>query len=109
MDHDLMMSRFAYYEEIEAANSLTNSDWSMSEVADMEAPHPYGGATTITYESHPFWGKPAGTFTVTIGGPRWLDLWIGCDAILGECGDKHHIFIEGFTRSGDTLILHTGS
>jgi len=89
-----------YCEEVGDANKLHNSQWSISEVSDFEAEHPFGKRTVLLYDSHPGWGEPSGEFKADIKGKRWLDLWIAADEILGACGDKHHVFIEVFEDAG---------
>lgn len=82
------------------------SVWSISEVEDLMAAHPYLGARFVCYTSH--WGKNHPQ--VPIEGDRWLDLWRAADQCIRASGDDHHIFIETFEERGDgVLFLHTGS
>ena len=82
------------------------SVWSLSEVEDLWAAHPYLGARFVCYTSH--WGKNHPQ--VPIEGLRWLDLWRAADQCIRASGDDHHIFIETFEDRGDgVLFLHTGS
>lgn len=82
------------------------SVWSMNEVEDLTAAHPYLGARFVCYTSH--WGENQPQ--VPIEGGRWLDLWRAADQCIQASGDDHHIFIEAFEERGDgVLFLHTGS
>lgn len=84
------------------------SIWSIYEVEDFYAPHPYTGAKVLAYKDH--WGdKPV---SAAIPGNRWIDLWRAADECIRASGDSHHAFIEQFRTDKvdtDTLILSTGS
>lgn len=85
-----------------------NSIWSMYEVEDFYAKHPFAGAETLTYKDH--WGdKPV---SAAIPGDRWIDLWRAADECIKLSSDEHHIFIEQFRKSSTdntVLTLSTGS
>jgi hypothetical protein len=108
---------YAQYErhldDVAGEYGITSSTWSVwgdEDQQDFEAPHPFKGATTVVYESDPYWGEPSGKFSAPIKGERWVDLWVAADLILSKCGDKNHRFIESFDdcRNGN-LLLGCGS
>lgn len=83
------------------------SVWSMFEVKDLRAPHPWKNHRTISYQG---WGDVE--VKVAIPGPLWSDLWLAAEQAIEKSGDDHHIFIEGFTPSPSNateLHLSTGS
>jgi len=97
-----------HYEFIGLKAGIRVSRWSIYEVEDLEAEHPYKGAERICYRDH--WGD-APVFR-EIKGPRWRDLWKAADLAIEDSGDQHHIFIESFvasTQQPGTLRLTTGS
>lgn len=81
------------------------SCWSVDGADDLDALHPYPGASVLVHETLSgiapggmrVWGGDGGRFAVPIQGPRWLDLWIAADAAIQASGDLHHRFIETFT------------
>lgn len=84
------------------------SIWSIYEVTDLYAEHPYAGAKELLYKDH--WG--AEPVSVPLIGNRWVDLWIAADHLIQQSGDDHHIFIERFRplqNDNTVLTLHTGS
>lgn len=81
--------------------------WSMHEVKDMHAPHPWPEHQIVTYQ-----GGDVGEVKVSIEGLTWADLWVAADKAIRQSGDGHHIFIEDFTQSKTRdleLCLSTGS
>ena len=100
-EDDLFEKLRNMFDAAETANGF-KSTWSIYEAGDLEASHPYLGATTLSYSER----------TVAIEGGRWLDLWKAADRAIRMSGDEHHIFIEGFKpRDEDpsVLVLSTGS
>lgn len=95
------------FDEAKAECRFT-SIWSIYEIEDLYAQHPYTGAKSLLYKDH--WGdKPV---SVPLVGNRWIDLWIASDHLIKESGDEHHIFIECFRplqNDNTVLILQTGS
>ena len=84
------------------------SVWSIFEVADLYAEHPYAGAKELVYKDH--WGDEP--VSVPLLGKRWIDLWIAADHLIQQSGDEHHIFVERFRllqENNTTLVLSTGS
>jgi len=84
------------------------SVWSIYEVEDLYAEHPYQGATEVAYKDH--WGEKS--VRVPLAGSRWLDLYIAADYLIKESGDDHHIYIEQFKplqENNTVLMLQTGS
>jgi hypothetical protein len=94
------------YDEIRTAEKF-QSIWSIYEVDDLDALHPFGDVAQVGYTEH--WGKP--TFS-EIKGPTWRDLWRAADHCIRNSGDDHHIFIERFRHNElepAQLLLQTGS
>jgi hypothetical protein len=89
------------------------SIWSIYEVEDFEAQHPFEGAVEICYRDH--WGEAAVYETIPVEGSghgTWLDLWRAADRCIQRSGDGHHIFIESFepvAGQPHQLRLTTGS
>lgn len=80
------------------------STWSVSEVENLNEPHPYGNVTQLAYRGM---GRPV---HVEIKGPTWKDLYRAADKAIRLSCDTHHIFIEGFSPSNPgELKLSTGS
>lgn len=82
------------------------SVWSLSEVKDLRALHPWPNHRTLSYSG---WGDHV---VVHIAGPLWKDLWVAGEEAIQKSGDGHHIFIEAFSQhpSNPTeLVLVTGS
>lgn len=96
----IFSERSDYYNRLAEENKL-KTIWSIHEIADMLATHPFPKATRLEYKG----------LMATIAGPRWIDLWFAADAIIKQSGDSHHIFIEAFTptQDGRLLRLSTGS
>jgi hypothetical protein len=68
--------------------------------------HPYVGVETLTHKDH--WGEN-GDVVVPINGKSWAALYVAANAAICDSGDQHHVFIEGFRKVGNTLLLNTGS
>jgi hypothetical protein len=89
------------------------SIWSLYEVEDLEAQHPFVNAREICYRDH--WGEAAVYETIQTEGQghgTWMDLWRAADRCIRRSGDDHHIFIENFYTVADQphqLRLTTGS
>lgn len=97
----------AHYREVEQELGGLESVWSMNEVKDLRAPHPWPEHQLISYQG---WGE--GEVKVRIEGPLWKDLWVAADKAILASGDTHHIFIEGFYQSKTRdleLVLSCGS
>jgi hypothetical protein len=106
-DHTAFDRKHDYYSEAGSEMKL-RSVWSIYEVEDLYADHPYKGATELYYGDH--WGEES--VVEEIKGSRWIDLWAAADAAIRASGDEHHIFIERFATVADepqTLRLTTGS
>jgi hypothetical protein len=101
LEEQISEQREKHYDAIAKSICATIAVWSMNEVEDLTARHPYRGAVIMQYEGH----------EVGIVGPTWSDLYKSADAVIRLSGDLHHIFIEGFEFNADTqvLTLHTGS
>ena len=93
-----------HYEQVCKELGL-NTICSMYEVANLNERFPFEGVSTVTYKDH--WGtKPV---VKPINGSTWAALYVAANACIRDSGDNHHVFIENFTKEGDTLILSTGS
>lgn len=96
-----------HYEQIREGRNF-RTIWSVYEVSDLTAAHPYVGATHVCYDTH--WGSE--DVWMPINGDRWVDLYDAADRCIRRSGDDHHVFIEGFDPVADqpqTLRLTTGS
>jgi hypothetical protein len=80
--------------------------WSLHEVEDLLADHPFGKITKLQYHTSSV------HVTADVEGPTWKDLYIAADGAIDASGDTHHIFVEDFQPKpgrADTLMLSTGS
>ena len=103
-DEHASVAKSTHYENVQEDLGL-KSIWSMYEVDNLNAPHPFEGAQEVLYRNH--WGpKPV---HVAVNGLTWAALYVAADAAIRDSGDEHHVFIEQFKQSGNTLILSTGS
>jgi hypothetical protein len=96
-----------HYASISSTNKF-KTIWSLDEIADLTAEHPFKAAMTVLYKDH--WGDTP--VQAGILGNTWVDLWRAADQCIKLSGDNHHVFIEDFSISKDdptTLILSTGS
>ncbi len=84
------------------------SIWSIYEVKDLAAEHPYTAAREICYRDH--WGEEP--IYETIEGNTWAALYVAADRCIQRSGDQHHVFIEAFepvAKMPHQLRLTTGS
>ena len=82
--------------------------WSIFEVEDLAAEHPYKNAREICYRDH--WGEEP--IYETIEGSTWAALFVAADRCIQRSGDQHHVFIEAFepvAKMPHQLRLTTGS
>jgi hypothetical protein len=103
-DDEVFQARSDHYSDVRASLGL-DAIWSMYEVEDLGERHAFAGVTTMTYKDN--WGGDA--FSVPINGFTWAALYVAANAAIRDSGDEHHVFIEGFTKVGNTLLLITGS
>jgi hypothetical protein len=96
--------RYDHYSQVKKDLGL-DTIWSVTEVDNLSEPHPYEGVKYVTYKR--FWGE--GIVTQAIHGNTWAALYVAANACIRDSGDDHHVFIEDFRKSGDTLLLTTGS
>ena len=96
--------RYDHYSQVKQDLGL-DAIWSVTEVDNLSEPHPYEGVKYVTYKR--FWGE--GVVTQAIHGNTWAALYVAANACIRDSGDDHHVFIEDFRKSGDTLLLTTGS
>lgn len=108
-DEEAYQKNDAHFSAVQEQIGAT-SIWSIEEATDLNANHPYVGATHVSYTEH--WGdqKPS----VEIKGTTWKDLYRAADKAIRMSGDQHHVFIEGFSQDKEgadqfTLNLSTGS
>lgn len=93
--------------EVENELGGMRSIWSMHEVKDLRAAHPWPNHTTLSYQG---WGERE--VVIHIPGPLWKDLWLAAEQAIERSGDSHHIFIESFSQHPSRpteLRLGTGS
>jgi len=96
--------RYDHYSQVKKDLGL-DTIWSVTEVDNLSEPHPYEGVKYVTYKR--FWGE--GVVTQAIHGNTWAALYVAANACIRDSGDEHHVYIEDFRKSGDTLLLTTGS
>ena len=96
--------RYDHYRQVKTEHGL-DAIWSITEVDNLFVPHPYEGVKYVFYKG--FWGE--GIVTQAIHGNTWAALYVAANACIRDSGDEHHVFIEDFRKSGDTLLLTTGS
>ena len=96
--------RYDHYSQVKKDLGL-DAIWSITEVDNLSDNHPYEGAKYVSYKG--FWGE--GVVTQAIHGNTWAALYVAANACIRDSGDEHHVFIEDFRKSGDTLLLTTGS
>lgn len=104
-DEAVSQKRSDHFSEVRASLGL-NAIWSMYEVEDLGERHPFQGITSVTYRDH--WGE-RGDVVIPVNGLTWAALYVAANAAIRDSGDEHHVFIEGFSKVGDTLLLTTGS
>jgi hypothetical protein len=83
--------------------------WSLYEIDDLDAEHPYPADSFVTYKNH--WGEN-GPVHCAVYGRTWRDLYRAADNCIRLSGDEHHVFIESFVPDAEdphTLVLSTGS
>jgi hypothetical protein len=96
--------RYDHYSQVKTDLGL-DTIWSVTEVDNLSDNHPYEGAKYVSYKDH--WGN--GVVTTAINGNTWAALYVAANACIRDSGDEHHVYIEDFRKSGDTLLLTTGS
>lgn len=96
--------RYDHYSQVKKDLGL-DTIWSITDVDNLGDPHPYEGAKYVTYRD--FWNDAI--VTKAINGKTWAALYIAANACIRDSGDDHHVFIEGFKQSGESLSLYTGS
>lgn len=105
-DNDSFDAKSKHYEEVRESLGLS-AVWSVFDVKNLNARHPFTGATKVHYKDH--WGQPV---TKEINGGTWAALFVAGNAAIRDSGDKHHIYIEQFKPSKEdasVLIMQTGS
>jgi hypothetical protein len=108
LDDQVVDRNCEHYDGIADEIGIRTSSWSMHEVPDLNANHPFGDKELLAYSKH----FGLGEVKVFIEGPTWKDLWFAAEAAIRLSGDLHHIFVEGFEQSKskeNTLVLSTGS
>jgi len=103
-EYDTFHEKFEHYESVRSDLDL-DAIWSIFEIDNLNKPHPYAAAKTITHENH-LGGKP---ITRAIVGSTYAALYMAANACIRDSGDGFHVFIEGFSPRGETLVLHVGS
>ena len=97
-----------HYDEAKSELGLKHSEWSIYEVDDMSAAHPYPADSFVEYKDH--WGTVP--VHCAVEGSTWRDLWRAADACVRLSGDQHHVYIEQFVpdaKDPRMLRLQTGS
>ena len=107
-DDDAFSRKSRHYDSVKQELGVEHSEWSIYEVDNLSARHPYAGADRVVYRNH--WGSEA--VSVSINGLTWAALWVAANAAIRDSGDDHHVYIESFELDGEdprTLVLSTGS
>lgn len=99
--------------QIAAEHNLI-SVWSVNGADDLDAPHPFAGATILVYDTLSgeadgvrVWGGDGGRYAEGIGGDRWLDVWLATDKAIQRSGDLHHRYVERVERDPNVRgVLH---
>lgn len=98
-DEDAFDEKYRHYDNARDFFGFA-SIWSMYEIEDLDARHPYPSDVFVVYQGQ----------HCAVTGPNWTDIWRAADVCIENSGDDHHIFIEGFTlKNGNQLHLATGS
>ena len=106
---DFNKKRIAY-EAIGSRHSFV-SVWSMFEIEDLTAPHPFDGVSMMVHYDSDYAPIQMSIQDSTRPG-TWLDLWRTADKLIKMSGVHNHIYVEGFKVSRDNpslLLLQTGS
>lgn len=104
-DNAAFERKHAYYRQVQKEKQFL-STWSMYEVDDLHAPHPFPADSFVIYRDH--WGTGRKHYPVL--GSQWVDVWAAADLAIRESGDEHHVFIENFIlEDGNGLLMSTGS
>lgn len=103
-DNKAFETKFDHYKQVCTELGLTTI-WSIYEVDNLSDRHPFEGVTRVVYKDH--WCNKE--VSSVINGSTWAALYVAANACIRDSGDQHHVFIEHFKQSGDTLILSTGS
>lgn len=96
-----------HYDQVREAQGF-RAIWSLYEVNNLMALHPWDGATHVVYGWH--WGGDP--VTVSIPGPRWVDLYHAANQAMLLSGDSHHVYVESFkplANNSRHLEMTTGS
>ena len=100
-------AKFDHYDAVKNELALSTV-WSIYEVEDLYAEHPFANAKQIVYRDH--WGKES--VSMNINGNTFAALYVAADDCIGQSQDQHHVFIEHFVPDATdptTLYLTTGS
>jgi len=100
-------TKFDHYNAVKNELALS-TEWSVYEVENLYAQHPFGDAQQIVYRDH--WGKKS--VSTNINGNTFAALYVAADNCIGQSQDRHHVFIEHFVLDATdptTLYLTTGS
>jgi hypothetical protein len=103
-EREITDRKYDHYAQVKADLGL-DTIWSITEVDNLSDPHPYEGVKYVTYKDS--WNDVI--VTKAINGSTWAALYVAANACIRDSGDEHHVFIEDFRKSGDTLLLTTGS
>ena len=106
-EHAQFEEKNDHYHSVQQQLGL-RSIWSIYEVKDLAAEHPYTQAREICYRDH--WGEEP--IYETIEGNTWAALYVAADRCIQRSGDQHHVFIEQFytvANQPHQLRLTTGS
>ena len=100
-------AKFDHYDAVKNQLALSTV-WSIYEVEDLYAEHPFSNAKQIVYRDH--WGDKS--VSSDINGSTFAALFVAANGCIIGSGDRHHVYIEHLTPDTvdpTTLYLHTGS
>ena len=94
--------QFITYEQAQAigdAEGIQHTLWSVGNDDGYIPPSAIFSKADVVlrYSVDEFWGGRDWSDQRTLTGPvTWMDMWRAIDAMVGESGDQHHIFVEDF-------------
>lgn len=105
-ENDTFSRKAEHFDNVREQEGFT-SIWSMYDVEDLDAPHPFSSDSFVMYADH--WGENKNTHYPVMG-TTFRDLYRAADKAIENSGDNHHLFIEQFVvKNGNELHLVTGS
>lgn len=104
-EHEKQEQMNSIVDSVAREENCLNAIWSMSEELLLDEEPAFTGKRNVVYKDH--WGH--NPISLEVVDPTWRDLFRIADKLIEMSGDSHHVFIEGFERYGNDIILYTGS